>query len=324
MTKIRSRDARRIQDRRGGGGGGGLPGGLGDLLGGALGGGRRGGGGGMPIPGGMGSLLKGGGGLVAVLVLAAVFVLPKLLGAGAGDPGDVPPAVADPAGSAGASASTGDEACDTELEQVVCGATNDVADYWVDQLPRSFGVDYVETETVFFSGYTDTGCGQASSQTGPFYCPLDQLVYFDLEFLVQLQQSFGATGDLAAQYIVAHEYGHHVQNVLGINEEVRAAQQSDPARANQYSVALELQADCFAGAWASDVAARDLFDSPEEIEEALGAAAAVGDDAIQQKTQGRVDPESWTHGSSAQRVEWFTRGYRTGDPQRCTTFSEVL
>ena len=330
MTKIRSRDARRIQDRRGGAGGGaGLPGGLGDLLGGGMGRGR--GGGGMSIPGGMGSLLRGGGGLVAILVLAAVFVLPQLLGAGAGNsPGAAPPPAAGPgagpAESAGAAGSTdtGGEACSTEIEQIVCGATNDVADYWVEQLPGSFGVTYVETETVFFSGYTNTGCGQASSQTGPFYCPLDQLIYFDLEFLVKLQETFGATGDLAAQYIVAHEYGHHVQNVLGINEQVRAAQQSDPGRANQYSVALELQADCFAGAWAADVAARDLFDSPDEIEEALAAAAAVGDDAIQQKTQGRTDPESWTHGSSAQRVEWFTRGYRTGDPQRCTTFSEVL
>ena len=319
MTKIRSRDARRIQDRRGQGGGGGLPGGLGGLL-------RGGGGGGLPIPGGsggLGSLAKGGGGIVGLLVLAAVFFLPKLLGGATGGAGGTPPAVANPASEATASEESGD-ACASELEQIICGATNDVAEYWVDQLPRSFDREYVETETVFFSGSTTTGCGHASSQTGPFYCPLDNLVYFDLDFLVRLQETFGATGDLAAQYIVAHEYGHHVQNVLGINEQVRSAQQSDPQRANQYSVALELQADCFAGAWASDAAARDRFDSPDEIQEALDAAAAVGDDAIQQKTQGRTDPETWTHGSSAQRVDWFSRGYRTGDPQRCTTFSEVL
>ena len=272
----------------------------------------------------MGGLLKGGGGLVTLLLVAAVFILPKLLGGATGGLGGAPPA-ADPAAAPDRPASAGgDDACSTEQEQIVCGATNDVADYWVERLPRSFGTDYLETETVFFSGATDTGCGRASSQTGPFYCPLDQLVYFDLDFLAQLQQSFGATGDLAAQYIVAHEYGHHVQNVLGINEQMRRAQQSDPQRANQYSVALELQADCFAGAWAADAAARDRFDDPQEIEEALEAAAAVGDDAIQQKTQGRVDPESWTHGSSAQRVEWFERGYRTGDPERCTTFTEVL
>jgi predicted metalloprotease len=331
MTKIRSRDASRIQDRRGqGGAAGGGPGGLGDLLKGGLGGGGggRGRGGGLPIPGGVGGagkLLKGGGGLMMILLLGAVFILPKLLG-GSLDGGTLGGSnVAGATEATGSATSGGDtDACSSELEQIVCGATNDVSEYWIDQLPLSFGTEYIDTGTVFFSGYTQTGCGQASSQTGPFYCPLDSLVYFDLEFLVTLQERFGATGDLAAQYIVAHEFGHHVQNVLGINEQMRRAQQEDPARANQYSVALELQADCFAGAWARDAADRDQFDNAGEVEEALDAAAAVGDDAIQQKTSGRVDPESWTHGSSAQRVEWFQRGFQTGDPQRCTTFSEVL
>jgi predicted metalloprotease len=320
MTKIRSRDASRIQDRRGQGGGA-MSGGLGDLLKGGLGGSGRGGGG-LPIPGGgLGGLAKGGGGLAMILVLAAVFILPKLLGGGVGAaPSNVAPA----SDASPTSNSASSDVCSSELEQIICGATNDVADYWTAQLPLSFGVDYQDTQTVFFSGSTSTGCGQASSQTGPFYCPLDNLVYFDLDFLVQLQEQFGATGDLAAQYIVAHEYGHHVQNVLGINAEMQRAQQSDPSRANQYSVALELQADCFAGAWARDASDRNLFDQPSEVEEALNAAAAVGDDRIQQQTQGRVDPERWTHGSSAQRVEWFQRGFRTGDPQRCTTFSELL
>ncbi len=273
----------------------------------------------------MGGLAKGGGGIMMLLLLGAVFLLPKLLGGGGlGDAlgGGSPIAPA----TEGSSTATGggDVPCDSELEQILCGATDDVSEYWIDQLPLSFGVDYIDTQTVFFSGSTNTGCGQASSQTGPFYCPLDSLVYFDLDFLVTLQNQFGATGDLAAQYIVAHEFGHHVQNVLGINEQMRRAQQEDPQRANQYSVALELQADCFAGAWARDAGDRDLFDDPREVEEALDAAAAVGDDTIQQKTSGRVDPESWTHGSSAQRVQWFQRGYSTGDPQRCTTFSEVL
>ena len=327
MTKIRSRSSSRIQDRRGQGGGG-ASGGLGDLLKGGLGGGSRGGGGGLPIPGGsggLGGIAKGGGGLVAILILGAVFILPKLLGGGGiGSALDGGSPVA-PATEGGSSATGGGEAaCDSELEQILCGATDDVSEYWIDQLPLSFGVDYIDTQTVFFSGFTNTGCGQASSQTGPFYCPLDSLVYFDLDFLVTLQNQFGATGDLAAQYIVAHEFGHHVQNVLGINEQLRRAQQEDPQRANQYSVALELQADCFAGAWARDASDRELFDDPREVEEALDAAAAVGDDAIQQKTSGRVDPESWTHGSSAQRVQWFQRGYQTGDPQSCSTFSEVL
>ena len=268
----------------------------------------------------MGGLLKGGGGLIGILLIAAMFFLPKLLGGATG-------AGVGPGASGGASDATsgGDtEACSSDLEQQLCGATNDVAEYWIEQLPISFGIDYVDTQTVFFSGSTGTGCGQASSQTGPFYCPADSLVYFDLDFLTQLQGMFDATGDLAAQYIVAHEYGHHVQNVLGINEQMHQAQQQDPARANQYSIALELQADCFAGAWARDASDRGLFDDPAEIEEALNAAAAVGDDRIQQRTQGRVDPESWTHGSSEQRVSWFRRGYDTADPQRCSTFSEVL
>jgi uncharacterized protein len=289
-------------------------GGLDDLLRGGLGG--SGGGGGMPIPGG---LLKGGGGLIGLLVVAAVFFLPKLLGGGLGG------SSLTPAAQEGDSATTGgQETCSTDLEQQLCGAANDVSEYWIVQLPASFNREYSEAPTVFFSDVVDTGCGRASAQTGPFYCPLDGKVYIDLEFLTVLQNNFGATGDLAAQYIMAHEYGHHVQNVLGINEQMRQAQESDPSRANQYSIALELQADCFAGAWARNASDRSLFDNPQELEEALNAAAAVGDDRIQQKAQGRVDPESWTHGSSAQRVEWFQRGFQTSDPARCTTFSEII
>ncbi|HZB42732.1 MAG TPA: neutral zinc metallopeptidase [Ilumatobacter sp.] len=314
MTKIRSRNAGRIEDRRGAGGGG--LGGLGDVLGGGL--GRRGGGGGFPIPGG---LAKGGGGLIGLLVIAAVIFLPKLLGGGLGGSGSS----LSPAADQGAQGTQGDaESCSTELEQVLCGAVNDVSEYWITAMPTAFNREYVEAPTVFFSDATNTGCGQASAQTGPFYCPADGRVYFDLDFLTQLQETFGATGDLAAQYIVAHEYGHHVQNVVGINEQMRQAQQADPSRANQYSVALELQADCFAGVWADTVRDRGLFESPQEVEEALNAAAAVGDDRIQQKTQGRVDPESFTHGTSAQRVEWFQRGFTTGDPNQCSTFNEVL
>ena len=297
MTKIRSRDDSHIQDRRGQGGGGfSFPG--------------MGGGGGMPFP------TKAGGGLIGILVVLAALFLPKLLG-----------------GSANQAISPGDEeapasedvaSCETEIEQIICGATNDVQPYWERTLPRAFNRPYEVTDVVFFSGGTNTGCGQASSQTGPFYCPLDNLVYFDLDFLQQLQSEFGATGDLAAQYIVAHEFGHHVQNVLGINAQVRQAQEQNPDQANQYSIALELQADCLAGAWASDAVRRGQFDDQQEVDEALNAAAAVGDDRIQERTQGRVDPESWTHGSSEQRVQWFRRGYSTGDPTQCNTFNEVL
>ena len=312
MTKIRSRDSRMIDDRRGQSSGGGSSGGggLGDILGGALGGGG----------GGLGGGLKAGGGMIGVLVLLATLFLPKLLGGAAGQTAGLG------GGSAAASSeSTGgdDEACSSEAEQVLCGATIDVQEFWLEEFPQSFNQEYDVTRTVFFSGFTNTGCGQASAQTGPFYCPADRLVYFDLDFLAQLQQQFEAPGDLAAQYIVAHEYGHHIQNVLGINAQMRQLQQNDPRNANKYSVALELQADCLAGVWANDANSRNQFDNRAEISEAINAAEAVGDDRIQQQTQGRVSPESFTHGTSEQRRQWFQRGFETGDPNRCNTFDEV-
>ena len=264
--------------------------------------GGRGGGGGIPI--------GAGGGIVGLLVLAAIVILPQLLGS-SGD-GGVDPAVGEPT------------ACVTEIEQVVCGAVDDVSLYWERQYPESFQGAFPGTDTVFFSGATQTGCGRASAQIGPFYCPADQLVYFDLDFLQQLQDEFGATGDLAAQYIVAHEYGHHVQNVTGINDRVRQIQDQTPESANAFSVALELQADCFAGTWAASVAERELFDRPGEIEEALGAAEAVGDDRILESAGQEVDPESFTHGSAEQRRQWFETGLSTGDPEQCRTFDGAL
>lgn len=302
MTKVRSSDGSMIDDRRGQGGrGGGLsfPG-------------MGGGGGGFPFP------MKAGGGILGLLVVIAAMVLPQILGAGGGSTGLS-------SGAATQSADSADGVCNSEQEQVLCGATIDVQTYWQEALPRYFGTDYQVTKTVFFTGATNTGCGQASSQTGPFYCPLDNLVYFDLDFLVALEnQLIGKSTDLAQQYIVAHEYGHHVQNLLGTNAQVQQAQQNDPGRANQYSVALELQADCYAGVWVGDVAARGLLDASTEIDEALAAAEGVGDDRIQEKTQGRVDPESWTHGSAQQRQDWFMRGFDSGDPRRCDTFAEIL
>ena len=261
--------------------------------------------------------IRAGGGIVGLLILAAVFILPQLLGSGGGGTGDsaLSPAVDD---------ASGPTACETELEQVVCGAVDDVSIYWEGQYPQSFQGAFPGTDTVFFSGAVQTGCGRASAQTGPFYCPADQLVYFDLDFLQRLQADFDATGDLAAQYIVAHEYGHHVQNVTGINGRVRQLQQQSPASANEFSVALELQADCFAGAWASSVAERGLFDRPDEIEEALAAAEAVGDDRIMESAGMEVNPESFTHGTAEQRRSWFETGFETGDPEACRTFNGAL
>ena len=265
--------------------------------------------------GGFGFPMKAGGGLIGLLVLAAAIFLPRLLGGG-GQPVSTP--------SLGGAEGEGSETvqCVTEIEQIICGATEDVAIYWGQTLPQVSGRPYQETDTAFFSGAVSTGCGQATSQVGPFYCPADFLIYFDLDFLQQLQQQFGATGDLAAQYIVAHEYGHHVQNLLGTSDFVNQASAQDPANANQYSIALELQADCYAGAWAHDAERRGLLE-PGEIDEALNAAAAVGDDRIQQQTQGQVNRETWTHGSSEQRVSWFRRGFETGDPSSCDTFAEL-
>jgi len=295
VTKIRKTgNSSRIQDRRGQSGGGG---GLGGMLG--------GGGGGINLP------TKMGGGVIGILITLAVLFLPRLLNGGGTtsqvvDSGDV------------ASANE----CDTELAQVICGATEDVQDFWTRDFAAR-GAPYADTETVFFSGQTNTGCGTASSSTGPFFCPADDLVYFDLDFLVQLQDQFDAQGDLAAQYIVAHEYGHYVQDLLGINAQMTEAQQQQPDRANEFSVALELQADCFAGVWANDANDRAQFDNAQELQEALNAAAAVGDDRIQQSTQGRVDPESFTHGTSEQRMTWFKRGFDTGDRDQCDTFAEL-
>ncbi|MDO8363741.1 MAG: neutral zinc metallopeptidase [Actinomycetota bacterium] len=309
MTKIRSKDKSNINDVRGQGGGGGGGGGFPFQLPGMGGGG----GGGMGLPGG----LKAGGGLLGIIVLLAAMFLPKLLGAGGG---------ASQAADTGAldSSRSGSQTCDTELEQIVCGVTNDVQAYWTTALPRFFGTQYEMTETTWFTGGVSTGCGQASSETGPFYCPADHLVYIDLEFLQQLENMLiGGTSDLAEQYILAHEYGHHVQNVLGTNEQVQQASQQDPGRANQYSVALELQADCYAGAWVGDAAARGLLDNAGEIQEAIKAAEGVGDDRIQMKTQGRIDPESWTHGSAEQRKTWFMTGFNSQDPGRCDTFAEI-
>jgi uncharacterized protein len=287
-----------IDDRRGSGGGGGsVFSGLG--------------GGGFPFP------MKAGGGVLGILVLLASVLLPKILGSSQSAAGVPQPQ--DKTATASA------DACSTDLEQIVCGATADVQAYWAAHLPGFYGTTYENTKTVFFTDSTDTGCGQASSSTGPFYCPIDHLVYIDLAFMQQLEQQLvGTTSDLAEQYIVAHEYGHHIQNLVGINDKVQQAEQSDPGRANQYSIALELQADCFAGMWVGDVASRGDLDSADEVKEALNAAAGVGDDRIQEKTQGRIDKESWTHGSAEQRQTWFTRGYNSGDPKQCDTFSEVL
>lgn len=191
--------------------------------------------------------------------------------------------------------------------------------HW-EQVFAAAGRTYEPANLVLFTQSTSSACGGATAAIGPHYCPRDQTIYIDLGFFQQLETRFGASGgDFAEAYVIAHEVAHHVQNLLGIMEEVQQVQRSDSGQANEYSVRLELQADCLAGTWGHSVFERGVLE-PGDIEEGLDAAAAVGDDRIQETMTGRVNPESWTHGSSAQRVEWFTTGHETGDPNACNTF----
>jgi predicted metalloprotease len=191
--------------------------------------------------------------------------------------------------------------------------------YWQRTLP-SLGTQYQRARLVLFRDATQTACGFGEAAAGPFYCPGDGKVYVDLSFLEELDRRFGAPGDFAQAYVLAHEIGHHVQNVLGISEQVHRAQQQNRGAANELSVRLELQADCYAGVW-GHVAAQQGMLERGDVEEGLTAAAAVGDDRIQRQATGRVNPESWTHGSSAQRMQWFRRGFDGGDPRACETFT---
>ena len=189
---------------------------------------------------------------------------------------------------------------------------------WAEVFRKS-GKQYRKPTLVLFDGQVSSACGMASSAVGPFYCPADGNVYLDTVFFRELDQRFGAPGDFAAAYVIAHEVGHHVQNLLGISDQVEAAQRSARSReeANAASVRLELQADCFAGVYGHYH--QDILE-PGDVEEGLRAAAAIGDDMIQKQSQGHVAPESWTHGSSEMRVRWFRRGLETGDPASCDTF----
>jgi predicted metalloprotease len=206
---------------------------------------------------------------------------------------------------------------------------NSVQAYWRTALPQAFGQQYQQAETNFFAGQVSTGCGAADSGVGPFYCPPDREIYIDLTFYQELANRFGAAGEFAAPYVIAHEYGHHVQTLLGTSDQVNRAQQRDPANANRYSVLLELQADCFAGTWAkaatttTDAGGQPLFKSitDADVQEAIEAAEAIGDDAIQEKAGMQVNPDKFTHGTSAQRKQWFLRGQQTGDPKQCDTFA---
>jgi predicted metalloprotease len=186
------------------------------------------------------------------------------------------------------------------------------------QVFKDSGKTYREPKLILFRGGTQSGCGIATSSVGPHYCPSDESIYLDETFFDELQSRFGAQGgDVAEAYVIAHEVGHHAQNQLGIMEQAQSGRTQ--SESNELSVKLELQADCFAGLWAHSIADRGVFE-PNEILEAMDAAAAVGDDRIQQAVTGQINPESWTHGSSEDRKSWFSRGYETGTPASCNTF----
>jgi predicted metalloprotease len=194
----------------------------------------------------------------------------------------------------------------------------DAQDVWTTLL----GPDYRRARLVLFRGAVQSGCGYAQAAMGPFYCPGDERVYIDLGFYQDLRVRFGAPGDFAQAYVIAHEVGHHVQHLLGTEAEMRRASRQRPDLANRLSVALELQADCYAGVWGFSTARRDILQRGD-VEEGLQAASAVGDDRIQQQASGEVNPDSFTHGSAAQRTEWFRRGLETGRPDACDTFSTL-
>ena len=269
------------------------------------------------IPGGRGVALGGGGLGIALLLIYA------LLG---GNPNDLGP-LPEPGAVVGPESSTLETDCRTGQDANqrddcrILGYVNSVQRYWTDAFAAS-GETYEPVDTVLFSGSTSSACGTATAATGPFYCPLDKLVYLDLDFFGELRSRFGAQGGSLAQgYVIAHEYGHHVQDLLGTLESGGGG-----SGAGGRSVRTELQADCFAGVWANHAAGTGFLEPPTaaQIADALDAAAAVGDDRIQAATQGQVNPDSWTHGSSAQRQKWFKTGYDTGEPTACDTVNSEI
>jgi len=262
--------------------------------------------------------ITGGGMAIGGGVIGIIFILAKFL-LGGGDLNDlqqlVPPQQQEMSQEQQAA-----EDKEAEFVKVVLADTEDV---WT-KLFGDMGRTYTDPTLVLFNGTTTSGCGYASAQTGPFYCPADQKLYIDLSFARQLKDQFGATGDFAMAYVVAHEVGHHVQDLLGVTQKMEQLQQQlTETDNNKYSVRLELQADFYAGIWAHyDQQMKNVINA-KDIQDALDAANAIGDDRLQEEYQGTVTPDSFTHGTSAQRMYWFKKGYETGDLKQGNTFSDV-
>ncbi|HYP14285.1 MAG TPA: neutral zinc metallopeptidase [Bryobacteraceae bacterium] len=250
---------------------------------------------------GLGGLLVAG---VLSLIFGRDFVSPLLNSGGGG----------------GAAVSTEADQQRSRAEEPAVQFVSFVLDAAQQTWSRLLGPEYRPAKLVLFRQAVESACGVAGAETGPFYCPGDQKVYIDLSFFDELDQRFGAPGDFAQAYVLAHEIGHHVQTLMGVSRKVRQAQASNPSSANELSVRMELQADCFAGIWGHSTNQRNILEQGE-VTEGLAAAAAVGDDRIQKQATGRVNPESFTHGSSEQRAQWFRRGFDTGDLAACDTFA---
>jgi len=293
-----------IEDRRSQGGGG-----LGGRPFGSGGGFRMPSGGGRGGRGGMGSLI----GIVAVLGIIWLVTgqnpIDMLMGTGSSS-----------SSSASSSSQAPASAEQSDLRDFVGVVVKETEDMWT-QVFAANNQTYPAPMVVLFTGQTNTGCGAADARTGPFYCPQDDKVYIDLSFYDELRQQFGAPGDFAQAYVLAHEIGHHVQNITGVLPEFNQRRQSmSQEEANAYSVRVELQADCYAGVWANYAGQENLLDNGD-IDEALNAAEQIGDDTLQKKMQGFAVPKTFNHGTSAQRKTWFERGYRSGQPSDCDTFS---
>ncbi len=261
---------------------------------------------------GMGMPLVAGGGIGGLVIALLLYFLQ-------GTPGDLTQGQqAGPGPEAGVQSGPGEDSA----SQWIAGVLGETELAWQKIFREQAGREYSEPRLVLFTDAVQSACGVAQSATGPFYCPLDKKVYIDLAFYRDLKERFGAPGDAAQAYVIAHEVGHHVQNLLGVSEQVHSARErAGRVEGNELSVRQELQADCFAGIWAHQANKDRQILEPGDVEEALGAASAIGDDRMQKQAQGRVVPESFTHGSSAQRERWFRIGLEQGNMQACDTFS---